>query len=359
MMIHILIVKMSSLGDIIHTFPVLQYIKQRFPHSAIDWVMEQPFAELVRAHPFVHRVLCVQTKKWRSQCLKKTTWQEAAHFYRELRQTSYHIVLDLQGNVKSGLVTASAKSVLKMGFGFSSVPEWPNILATHKRCNPPKGKNIREDYLFIAKCAFGDFTSIEDQGIQLHLSSQEALQLQPLLEQCQNIHPLKVMVCSGSNWTNKQLSKETLQSFLHCFVKQIDAHFLFLWGHQSEKTIADELAASFPLQSSVINKLPLPALQNLMSHVDLVIAMDSLPLHLAGTTSTPTFSVFGASSANKYKPIGKCHEAFQGSCPYGKKFDKRCDVLRTCQTGACIKQLDGQRLFEHFLKWWEAREAGI
>ena len=353
-MMRVLIVKMSSLGDIIHAFPVLHYIKQCYPQTEVDWVVEQPFAELVEAHPLVNRVIRIQTKKWRSQYLSKATWQEAVHFRRELRKSFYHIILDLQGNVKSGLVTASAKSSLKVGFGYSSVPEWPNILATHRHCNPPKGNNIREDYLFIAQSAFGNFTPIVETGVQLKLTSQEEIQLTPILERCQKINGLKVLVCPGSNWPNKQLTKETLQSFLQCFSRKLNVHFLFLWGHQAEKTFAEELAASIPHQSSVINRLPLPALQNLMVHVDLVLAMDSLPLHLAGTTSTPSYSVFGASSAHKYKPTGDHHKAFQGSCPYGKHFEKRCDLLRTCQTGACMKQLEGQELFDHFSEWWSS-----
>lgn len=351
-MMRILIVKMSSLGDIIHAFPVLQYIKQCYPQAEIDWVVEQPFAELVRAHPSINRVICVQTKKWRSHCLSKTTWQEIASFRTELRKTSYHIVLDLQGNVKSGFVTALTKGSLKVGFGYASASEWPNVLATHKRFNPPKGNNIREDYLFIAKNACGKIIPIAEEAVRLHLTQQEKIQLQPILENCQKIKDLKVMICPGSNWTNKQLTKETLHDFLQCFSKQIKAHFFFLWGHQSEKNMVEELAVSFSQHSTVVEKLSLPALQNLMMNGDLILAMDSLPLHLGGTTSTPTYSIFGASSAKKYKPTGKNHESFQGCCPYGKHFEKRCDVLRTCKTGACIKQLEGQQLFDHFFDWW-------
>jgi heptosyltransferase-1 len=354
-MMHVLIVKMSSLGDIIQAFPVLDYIKQYDPQAEIDWVVEQPFAELVQAHPAVNRVIRVQTKKWRSQYLKKVTWQEIAHFRRELRSTSYQAVLDLQGNLKSSFVTVSAKSSLKVGFGYSSVSEWPNILVTNRHCNPPKEKNVREEYLFIAQRAFGDFIPLKkERGLQLKLALQEKIQLEPILEHCRQIQGLKVMVCPGSNWANKQLSKETLQNFLHRFSQQLNAHFLFLWGHQAEKKFVEELAVSFPQQSSVVNKLSLPALQNLMTHVDLVLAMDSLPLHLAGTTSTPTYSVFGASSANKYKPVEEHHKAFQGSCPYGKHFERRCDLLRSCKTGACMKQLEGQQLFHHFFEWWSS-----
>lgn len=350
----ILIVKMSSLGDIIHAFPVLQYLKQCQPRCEIDWVVEQPFAELVQAHPLVHRVLRVQTKKWRSRFVKKETWQEMAHFRRELRKTRYDLVLDLQGNAKSGFVTLCAQSSIKVGFGYASVPEWPNLLATHKRYNPPIGQNIREDYLFIAQSALGNFNRQVNEGVLLNLSKQEKSEVQLVLDHLRRHQGLKVLVCPGSNWPNKQLSQETLKSFLQCFAQRLQAHFLVVWGNLAEKNLAEELVADVSQASTIANRLSLPALQNLMTQVDLVLAMDSLPLHLAGTTSTPTYSVFGASSANKYKPAGEWHEAFQGRCPYGKQFEKRCDILRTCKTGACIKHLEEHQLFDHFYAWWSS-----
>jgi heptosyltransferase-1 len=346
---------MSSLGDIIQAFPVLQYFKQCEPECKIDWVVESPFAELVRAHPLIHQVIVIQTKKWRSQFFKRTTWREIADFKRELRKREYDLVLDLQGNIKSGVVTGRARSSLKVGFDYASVSEWPNLLATHKKYCPPSGLNIREDYLFLAKSAIGKL--VQDampKEISLSLSIQEKKQLQSLLVEIQQRPGLKVLVCSGSNWTNKQLSQETLQSFLLYFLKQFNAHFLLIWGNPAEKVLVEGLAAVLPHHSSIINRLSLPSLQNLMTQVDLILAMDSLPLHLAGMTSTPTYSVFGASSAQKYKPMGERHHAFQGNCPFGKVFEKRCDILRTCKTGACIKQLKGHQLFEHFHVWWNS-----
>ena len=351
----ILIVKMSSLGDIIHAFPVLEYVKQCQPHCQIDWVVEHSFAELVRAHPLIHRVVSVQTRKWRSQFFYRSSWKEMASVQRELREASYDLVLDLQGNIKSGIITVLAKSSVKVGFGYASISEWPNLLATNKKYSPPPGGNIREDYLFLAQKAMGDVSqSVERKGVQLTVSSQEKIKLESIVDQLKEISALKVLVCAGSNWPNKQLSRHTLQDFLDVFSRHLHAHFLLIWGNEDEKRLVEEIAAHFPQESVVMDRLSLPILQNVMRHVDLVLAMDSLPLHLAGITSTPTYSIFGPSLAKKYKPMGKEHVAFQGKCPYGKTFDKRCNMLRTCKTGACMKQLEGKELFAHFYAWWRA-----
>jgi heptosyltransferase-1 len=185
-------------------------------------------------------------------------------------------------------------------------------------------------------------------GMCLNLNRHEEEQLRPLLDQLEQMEGLKILVCPGSNWPNKQLSCHTLQTFLQEFSNACKTHFLLVWGSESEKKLVEELFSHFPDCSQVVDRLSLPVLQNLMGHVDLVLSMDSLPLHLAGTTKTPTYSFFGPSLAEKFQPMGDQHHAVQGSCPYGQTFEKRCRVLRTCQTGACMKQMDGSKLFDDF-----------
>jgi heptosyltransferase I len=341
-MMKILIVKTSSLGDIIHAFPALQLLRERYPSAQIDWVVEQPFAELVKAHPAIDHVYSVQTKRWRKKFWTKEGWREMRDFRKSLQRERYDLVFDLQGNIKSGLITWLSKSSVKIGFGLSSVPEWPNVLFTNRHYNPPKGHNIREDYLYLIDSS-GNF---KYRGVELNVSLQEKLKVDQIIAHPSIRVGKKIMVCPGSMWTNKQLTPETLKAFLQKIYAEFECRFVFVWGSEAEKQIVQNLAQSFPDHCLIADKLALPTLQNLMAQMDLVIAMDSLPLHLAGTTSTPVYSVFGASSGNKYKPVDSI--AFQGSCPYGKTFEKRCPILRTCPTGSCIKDIQSEALFQHF-----------
>lgn len=361
---NILIVKTSSLGDIIHTFPVVEYLKQCFPHGEIDWVVENHFSSLILAHPLVNRVFCIQTKKWRSELFCKATWNEIATTRREIRQKFYDLIFDLQGNSKSALVTLCAQGARKVGFGYSTVAEWPNILVTDERFNPPLGDNIRSDYLFVVKKALENYCDTRQlvlkksvPNLGLKLTDNEEKELNRLLKKIQKLEGTKILVCPGSNWPNKQLSLATLKTFFQCLSQTLNVCLFFIWGDEKEKKIAETLSHEFPNKSSVIEKLSIPVLQHLMGKVDLVIGMDSLPLHLAGTTSTPTYSIFGPSWAHRYKPLGDRHGAFQGSCPYGQSFTKRCALLRTCKTGACLKELEGQHLFDQFYFWYRALQV--
>lgn len=340
----ILIVKTSSLGDIIHAYPVLSYLKKHFPEASIDFVVEKPFAELVANHPFVNDVIEVDTKQWRKKI--SSFFKGVSSFRKTLRSQTYDVCFDLQCNLKSGLIVAQVKAKHKVGFGFKTAIEWPNCFFNRIRFNPPKACNVREENLFLVEEYFRlKSGTIENANLQIGDHEKEHIEklMQPLL------NPTKIMVCPGSIWQNKQITKETMIEFL----KKVEAHkncsFLFIWGSLKEKEYAEDLQANFTANSVVVERLSLSALQNLMSHMQLVIAMDSLPLHLAGTTNTPTFSFFGPSSSAKFMPMGKQHHAFQGTCPYGKIIQRRCPIIRTCKTGACLRSISSDVLFDAFL----------
>lgn len=343
----ILIVKSSALGDIVQTFPVIDFIKMKFPEARIDWVVEKPCSALVEAHPSIDRALCVDTKAWRESFFSKKTRHEIVTFFRELRKETYDVVFDLQSNSKSGFITALARSPAKVGFSRESVSEWPNLLFTNRKISLPKEKNVRDQYLYVVQSYFKDYQKFVGTSVSLHLSQSENERLEEIMAPLEHHEKPLVMICHGSNWKNKKLPMETLVDFLQLLQAHLNCSFLFGWGTEAEKTEAAYLQSQF-VDSCLLEKVSLPLLQRLMSKMELVVAMDSLPLHLAATTSTATFSIFGASAASRYAPEGAQHISVQGSCPYGRTFERRCPILRTCATGACMNAFSGRELFEHY-----------
>lgn len=338
----ILIVKTSSFGDIVHCFPVIDYLRQKIPQAIIDWVVEKPCAELVEAHPEIDKVIKISTKEWR----RGRRWSDIPKAVREIREKEYDIVFDLQGNSKSGLFTLMARSRYKIGFGWASVAERPNLLCTHYRFDPPKDLNVRHEYLYIVQSYFQDFSFPNKNEVALQIGNDKRTEIDALLKQ--SGPQRKVLVCPGSAWPNKRISSNVLQEFLQLVQSDLKCTFLLIYGNENEKNEVEALQANMPSHCQIIPKLPLPALQYLMGRVDLIIAMDSLPLHLGGTTAAPTFSIFGPSASHKYQPLGDRHLSLQGPCPYDKVFEKRCPALRTCTTGACIKNYSAQELYQAF-----------
>lgn len=320
----VLIVKSSALGDIIQAFQILAPLKKAFPGIQIDWVVEAPFKDIVTTHPLIDNAILIETRKWR----KFKSFSTLKDTLRKLRHTQYDYVIDLQGNIKSGLVTLFARGV-KGGYGWKTAPEKVNTFFTSIHTDPMPGKNQREDYFEIVKKTMGF----------------EA----PILFDEPPMKPIKnIMVCPGSAWPNKQLTDPTLLDFL----KRLSAHhfhFHMVWGSKSEKDTCEMIASHLP-NTTVVDRRPIPELSQKMKEMDLVIAMDSMALHLAGDLRIPTFSLFGPSNSNRYKPLGQYAFTFQGPCPYGRTFERRCPLMRTCTTGACLHDVSGETLYNSFVK---------
>lgn len=331
----ILIVKTSSLGDIIQAFNVLDDLKNRFPKVSIDWAVEAKFYPVVSSHPLVRRAIPLEIKG------KKNIFPGL----RNLRKERYDLVFDLQGNTKSGVITMLSRAKKKVGFGLKTVREWPNILATNVRFEISKEKNIRLFYLELIEKFFTVQSSKDFEGVRFKVTEEEKSQVDQIVAKVPG--EKKIMVCPGSKWPNKQLKKETFLTFLQKIEEEYRASFLLVWGSAEEKELAKFLSKHLKV-SYVVDKLPINMWQNLMNETDLVIAVDSSALHLCGTTLAPSFSVFGPTSFETFKPIGSRHTGLQGRCPYGQVFVKQCPLLRSCMTGACMKDLKVVELFQAF-----------
>lgn len=104
----ILLVKTSSLGDVIHNLPVVSDLARSFPGAAIDWCVEEAFADIPRLHPAVRKVIPVAVRRWRKHLTQSATWREIGAFRRRLGELPYDTVLDTQGLLKSALIARQA-----------------------------------------------------------------------------------------------------------------------------------------------------------------------------------------------------------------------------------------------------------
>jgi heptosyltransferase-1 len=144
---------------------------------------------------------------------------------------------------------------------------------------------------------------------------------------------------------------QTLVDVVRLIKQKYSPYFVFIAGNGEELREVGTLAQEFPHSSHVLYRPDLPFLQRAMNRAQAVLAVDSIILHLASTTQTPTFGFFGPSSALKYAPRGKRHGIFQSACPSNTKFEKRCPLLRTCRTGQCLKSAEVEDMFLAIEQW--------
>lgn len=322
----VLIIKTSALGDIVQTFGAVRFIKELYPNAVIDWVVEKSSLSLIKAHPDIAHIHMLDTKKWRKSWIG--SWREIQALAKQIRRVPYDIAFDFQGNFKSGLVMGLSRAKAKVGFGRKTVAEFPNLFFTNFKVDPKPGNHVRQDYLALVEGWFGQKGELHPTLLKLSVE-ETALLKQLTLKKGEGRH---ILVCPGSHWKNKRMSLDNWCEQL----KQVPAsHIWIIRNGEAEKVFAEELASKIK-GAHVLPELSLPLLQHWMKGMDLVMAVDSVPLHLAGETGVATLSFFGPSSSKKYAPLGKQHHIVQGNCPYRRQFEKRCPILRSCKTGACM-----------------------
>ena len=322
---HVTIVKCSSIGDILQALIVAKKIKKEQPRSRVTWITDEKYASLIKTFSFVDEVIGFPLEG-----LKKGWISFIKTFVlikNRCKKIHSDVVIDLQGNTKSALITFFLSSEKKVGFCKSTVSEWPNLLVTNQKLQIDPSLNIQDQYLKFASFLVNKELSIDSEK-----------KIKP--------NTYLVMVCPGSFWKNKCPDPKSFENFLLKIKKRYGFKFVFVGVDSRDyPSFHDE---PFHL------KLEWESWKLLLDQVDIVISADSCALHLASICGTPTFSLFGPSSLTVYKPLGDQHQGVQGSCPYNQRFIKRCSRLRTCSSGKCIKALSENTLFEAFVSHYES-----
>src|SRR3954466_15069782 len=155
---------MSSLGDIIHTFPAVTDLRRALPDAVLDWVVEENYVPLARMHPGVTRVLPIALRRWRRALFSARPWREAAAFRRSLREPSYDAILDTQGLLKSAAVACLARGPF-YGFGRGTAHESFAARFYDVGCDFAPSDDKVELYRTVAAGALGYTPGALDYGI--------------------------------------------------------------------------------------------------------------------------------------------------------------------------------------------------
>lgn len=346
-----LIVKLSALGDIVQAFPTVEYLKKRFKNCHISWVVDKRCASLVKSHPSIDKAVIIDLKPLKNEPFSLNSLSHLKKIRSEIQETCYDCVFDLQGNIKSGFLTYFAKAKEKVGFSFESLAEWPSGLATSTKIKVPKRLNAKLSYLELLKSYFQDKEPFEEEVLKLKLSDDEEKKLKTLVDQLFSSGKKIIFVCVGSAWPNKKLPESSLVHLINTLSGQYK-NCLFVFGSGSDEELEEShrISKQINQKTFVLEKLSIPLFQHCLLRSSGVIAMDSFALHLAGASKKATFGFFGASLGEIYAPPSKDSAYFQGECPYGITFIKRCPKLRTCKTGACLKEVPNAILLESLQK---------
>jgi heptosyltransferase-1 len=283
----LLLVKTSSLGDVIHNLPVASDIRRRLPDAQIDWVVEESFAEIPRLHPAVRQVLPVAVRRWRKSLLSAATWREIGAFRRSVRHPAradcYDAVLDTQGLLKSALLAAQAHGP-KLGHAAGTAREPLAARFYDRTFDIPRDRNAVLRNRQLAAAALG----YDLDGLPLDYGIAAA----PLAADWLPAQAYAVLLTATSR-ADKEWPEADWLALGHA-LNGAGLACVLPGGSPAERTRAARIAQALGCAVAA-PPLNLTALAGLLAGARLVVGVDTGLVHLAAALGRPTLALYCAS----------------------------------------------------------------
>jgi len=310
----IAIVKLSSLGDVIHTLPVAHALRAALPDAHLTWVVEAREYAILRDHPDLDSVVPVDTRLWRRLIWRpegaRQVLGKVARLRARIRRAAFDVAIDLQGLMKSGLLTAYTSAPVRIGFSAARCRERLNVLFTNRRVTPPfSARHVVEQYLSLLS-PLGITASSPEFVVPVSPDANRRMEEWLVKEGIKREDRL-VGINPGAGKPEKRWPVACFHALADRLATEAGARILVLWG-PDESHMAREIALGLPGSSvSLAPPTDLGELTALLGRCRLMIANDTGPLHLAAALGTPSLGLFGPTSAVRNGPYGTGNQGLQ------------------------------------------------
>ena len=280
--LRILLVKTSSLGDVIHNLPVVCDIVSHYPEARIDWLVEESFASLPKLHPRVDKVITVAVRRWKRSVFQSSTWREIGAMRSTLAQCRYDLIIDTQGLLKSALLGANANGP-HYGYDRSSARE-PLASLFYQHTYPvARLQHAVERNRQLAAQALG-YTLQGKADFGIHAPEIASLEWLPSARYFVLLHATSRddKLWEETNWV--ALGKQLHEQGIACVLP---------WGSAKEQERSQRLAALIP-EAIATPKLNLDQVATLLAGAHAIVGVDTGIAHLAAALHRPTIGIYTA-----------------------------------------------------------------
>jgi heptosyltransferase-1 len=292
----ILIVRVSSLGDVVHNMPAIADIRRRYPGVQIDWLVEESFAGLVELVHGVRRAIPFSLRRWRKRLLSASNWREIRAFRRALAAEKYDLVIDCQGLLKTAWVASWAHGPL-VGLGNRTDGagyEWPARFFYDRAIRIEPRTHVVERTRQLVAAAIDapppEPTDDIDFGIDTGRASLA------LANVGLNLPVPYVVFVHATSRDDKQWPAANWVELGQALVRR-GMSLVLPWGSDAERDTSERLAREFGQAAVVPPKLSLPAVVGLIDGAAATVGVDTGLVHIAAALKRPTVELYNFATA--------------------------------------------------------------
>ncbi|WP_191489817.1 lipopolysaccharide heptosyltransferase I [Pseudomonas sp. FEN] len=280
---NVLVVKLTSMGDLVHALPAITDAVNAIPGIQFDWVVDEAFAEIAKLHPAVNTLITTAHRRWRRDLWKSIKTGELSALWKHVRAKKYDVVIDAQNNLKSAIVMSFTRG-LRCGMDRHSAREKFAHLVCHKTFTIPLKQHAiaRQRQLFAKALGYTVPDSLPDFSID-----QQQLPALPIALPS----PYLVFVHS-TTWDAKHWPERYWQQLIKIAV-QAGYHVVLPWGNANEQARANRLAEASS-GTTVLPRLSITQQAAMISRSAGAICVDTGLGHVAAALDKPAVHLYGA-----------------------------------------------------------------
>jgi lipopolysaccharide heptosyltransferase I len=328
----IVIIKLGSLGDIIHTLPLVNALRDDSSHVRIDWVIERKFSSLLEGHPAVDEVIAFD--RGRSAV---RTFRSFVKVIRKLRSRTYDVLMDLQGSLKGSVIVFLSGCSRRMGFrrGSSRIETASTFFTNRKIVED--GTHIIERNLSFARAVGAEAENVSFR-IPVSVSARE--QVEGFLRS-ENVHEKRLVILHpGVTWISKKWSLRKYASLAEEITGRFSDTAIVVTTGPGEEALGAELKKTCKEEIVLAGNMNLPRLTALLDRCEVFVSSDTGPLHLAAALGKRVIGLYGPTDSARNGPYGEGNFAISAG--------KACSGcwLRNCRDLSCMNDIDVPEVME-------------
>jgi len=348
-----LILKPSSMGDIVQALPVLTALRESRPDARVWWMVAKPFTDLLAGHPRLEGVIPFDRKRYARIWWNPAAMRDFLRFVRDLRRHGFTAVLDLQGLLRSGLLARFTGARARVGF--AAARELAPLFYTERVEVPGPDMHSVDRYLLVARAA----------GLAPPRATDHLPVPAPARERARAIlaeaglgpgEPF-VVVGADARWTTKQWPAERYARVIDCVRAALGVRSVLVGGPDG-KPAAERIgraAAEAPIDLTA--RTTLKELVGLIAEARVMVTNDSGPMHIAAAVGTPAVAIFGPTNPDRTGPYGPGHRIVTAAAPCRPCYRRQC-VLGGTDALACMTGVTADEVAEAVIDAWRKRASG-